>query len=188
MFEKILYNSNSITKACSVLKDGGIIVYPTDTIYGFGCDGKNDDAIKKLNTIKNRSGPISVLCPNINKALEWINLSNKSKNIVKDKLISKSTVIVPVKENIASKLIKGKHNTLGLRMSKHPFCKNLTDIYPNPITSTSVNRKGGIPLTNPTIIAEEFSKDINLLIEDGVIEGPGSKIYLFSKNGWKVLR
>ena len=76
MFEKILYNSNSITKACSVLKDGGIIVYPTDTIYGFGCDGKNDDAIKKLNTIKNRSGPISVLCPNINKALEWRKVLN----------------------------------------------------------------------------------------------------------------
>ena len=55
---------NAILEACDVLNKGGIIAYPTDTLYGLGCDSKNEKSIKKLNKIKNRSGPISVIAPN----------------------------------------------------------------------------------------------------------------------------
>ena len=189
MIEKLLHdNNNAINRACYILKEGGIIVYPTDTIYGFGCDGKNDNAIRNLNTIKNRTGPMSVLCPNINTALKWVDLSDKDKIMVKKKLVPQTTVIAPVKDNIVSKLIMGENNTLGLRISNHPFCKVLSNIYPYPITSTSVNRKGESPHNNPNQIASIFSKEINLIVEDGNIKGKNSKIYFYNNKGWETLR
>ena len=64
MFERVKEdNSDSVKKATSVLESGGIIAYPTDTIYGFGCDARNEKAIERLNNIKGRSAPMSVLCP-----------------------------------------------------------------------------------------------------------------------------
>ena len=73
MFERVKEdNSNSIKKATSVLESGGIIAYPTDTIYGFGCDARNEEAIKRLNKIKGRSAPMSVLCPTLQKFSSWI--------------------------------------------------------------------------------------------------------------------
>ena len=62
-------NSEAIKKTCQVLQKGGIIIYPTDTIYGLGCDAKNETAIKKINKIKNRIGPMSVIAPNKKTAL-----------------------------------------------------------------------------------------------------------------------
>ena len=72
MFERVKEdNSNSIKKATSVLESGGIIAYPTDTIYGFGCDAKNEEAIERLNRIKGRSAPMSVLCHRFQKFSSW---------------------------------------------------------------------------------------------------------------------
>ena len=66
MFERIKSNNDlAVDKAIRVLRIGGIIIYPTDTLYGFGCDANNNDAIKKINSIKSRKGPMSVLAPNI---------------------------------------------------------------------------------------------------------------------------
>ena len=86
MFERISINDQSAQKkACKTLKKGGIIAYPTDTIYGFGCDASNDDAIQRLNLIKQRQGPMSVLCPNIETGLSWMKLSDVEKENVKKK-------------------------------------------------------------------------------------------------------
>ena len=84
MFERISINDQSAQrKAYKTLKKGGVIAYPTDTIYGFGCDASNDDAIQRLNLIKQRQGPMSVLCPNIETGLSWIDiLSNIKKNLL----------------------------------------------------------------------------------------------------------
>ena len=70
---------NAITKAKNIVLDGGIIAYPTDTIYGFGVDARNKKAILKLNNIKNRTGPMSVIASDINIVSKWINLSNEKK-------------------------------------------------------------------------------------------------------------
>ena len=83
----IKYNSPSaVLQACDVLCKGGIIVYPTDTVYGLGCDSKNETAIKRLNKIKNRSGPISVIAPDKNIALDWMSIKKNQIKNIKNKL------------------------------------------------------------------------------------------------------
>ena len=189
MFELVKEdNSDSIKKATSVLKSGGVIAYPTDTIYGFGCDAKNEDAIERLNKIKGRSAPMSVLCHRFQKFSSWIDLPSHEKVIVEKQVKPKTTLIVPVKSNIVSNLILGNGNTLGIRISNHPFCISVAHNYPSPITTTSVNRSGHEPLSDPYKIELEFSNEIELCIDDGVIKGKGSKIYKYKDESWTQIR
>ena len=188
--DKILYWENEIAveMACSVLKNGGVIVYPTDTLYGFGCDAKNESAIEKINTIKGRKAPMSVLAPNIEIAAKWMNIPKHGKNIILKKLRGSTTIIVPVKFGITSPSITGANDTLGLRIPDHKFCQKLSEAYPNPITTTSVNRTKQTPLTNPEKILSEFTREIDLIIEDGIIEGSGSTIYNFRDRELTIIR
>jgi tRNA threonylcarbamoyl adenosine modification protein (Sua5/YciO/YrdC/YwlC family) len=181
-------NETAVEMACSVLKNGGVIVYPTDTLYGFGCDAKNESAIEKINTIKGRKAPMSVLAPNREIAAKWMNISQNDKNIVLEKLGGSTTIIVPVKVGITSPSITGDKQTLGVRIPDHNFCQKLSEAYPNPITTTSVNRTRQEPFTNPGNILSEFSREIDLIIEDGIIEGSGSTIYNFQDRELNIIR
>jgi tRNA threonylcarbamoyl adenosine modification protein (Sua5/YciO/YrdC/YwlC family) len=181
-------NETAVEMACSVLKNGGVIVYPTDTLYGFGCDAKNESAIEKINTIKGRKAPMSVLAPNIEVAAKWMNISKHDKNNVLGKLGGPTTIIVPVNVGITSPSITGDKQTLGVRIPDHKFCQKLSEAYPNPITTTSVNRTRQEPLTNPEKILSEFSREIDLIIEDGIIEGSGSTIYNFQDRELNIIR
>lgn len=187
---KIIYweNETAVELACSILKNGGVIVYPTDTLYGFGCDAKNESAIEKINAIKGRKAPMSVLAPNRKIAAKWMNISQNDKNIVLEKLGGSTTIIVPVKAGITSPCINGNKQTLGVRIPDHNFCQKLSEAYPNPITTTSVNRTRQEPLTNPEKILSEFSCEIDLIIEDGIIEGSGSTIYNFQDRKLNIIR
>ena len=187
---KIIYweNETAVEMACSVLKNGGVIVYPTDTLYGFGCDAKNESAIEKINAIKGRKAPMSVLAPNIEIAAKWMNIPNHDKNIVLEKLGGSTTIIVPVNDGITSPSITGDKQTLGVRIPDHKFCQKLSEAYPTPITTTSVNRTRQKPLTNPEKILSEFSGEIDLIIEDGIIEGSGSTIYNFQDRILNIIR
>ena len=180
--------SDNIYKASKFLLNGEIIIYPTDTLYGFGCDAKNEQAIHTINTIKNRSGPMSVIAPSKDAVETWLKLTRSDKKYVLKKLGGANTIIVPVKDNIVSKNISGNNQTLGIRIPAHPFCQKLSQNYSNPVTTTSVNRNKQEPFTNPDEIIKEFSHEIQLVIEDGIIAGVASTIYLFEKNKWKVLR
>ena len=187
---KIIYweNETAVELACSVLKNGGVIVYPTDTLYGFGCDAKNESAIEKINAIKGRKAPMSVLAPNREIAAKWMNISQNDKNIVLEKLGGSTTIIFPVKVGITSPSITGDNHSLGVRIPDHNFCQKLSDAYLNPITTTSVNRTRQEPLTNPEKILSEFSREIDLIIEDGIIEGSGSTIYNFQNRELTIIR
>jgi len=187
---KIIYweNETAVELACSVLKNGGVIVYPTDTLYGFGCDAKNESAIEKINAIKSRKAPMSVLAPNRGIAAKWMNISQNDKNIVLEKLGGSTTIIVPVNDGITSPSITGDKQTLGVRIPDHKFCQKLSEAYPNPITTTSVNRTRQEPLTNPEKILSEFSREIDLIIDDGIIESSGSTIYNFQDRKLKIIR
>jgi|TARA_B100001079_G_scaffold177536_1_gene152489 tRNA threonylcarbamoyl adenosine modification protein (Sua5/YciO/YrdC/YwlC family) len=187
---KIIYweNETAVELACSILNNGGVIVYPTDTLYGFGCDAKNESAIEKINALKGRKAPMSVLAPNRKIAAKWMNISQNDKNIVLKKLGGSTTIIVPVKGGITSPSITGDKQTLGVRIPDHNFCQKLSEAYPNPITTTSVNRTRQEPLTNPEKILSEFSREIDLIIEDGIIEGSGSIIYNFQNRELNIIR
>ena len=82
----------------------------------------------------------------------------------------------------------GSGNTLGIRIPKHDFCRELSILFPNPITSTSANISGKNPCIRAEDISKEFQDNIDLIIDGGIINGSGSKIFLLDNDVWKQLR
>ena len=180
--------TDSVSLSCSILEEGGVIVYPTDTIYGFGCDATNEHAIKKINLIKRRQTPISVMAPSGTNIQNWLNVEKKHKNRILKKVFSSDTYIVPIKNNIVSKLILGDDRSLGIRKPNHQFCTQLSARYPNPITTTSVNRTGEPSFKDPKLIYQKFKGEIDLIIEDGTLNNKGSKVYKYDRGKFICLR
>ena len=174
-------NSNSkksILNAAEVILNGGIIVYPTDTLYGFGVDANNISAINKLNQLKGREGPISVVMQDINTIISCAKIDDVEAEIIRKNLIGYTTIILPVKSGTVYKSIMGEGETLGIRLPDHSFATNLCKLIDGPITTTSVNRSGEIPLNDPNEIFKVFNGEFDLLIDDGKINHTkGSTIY-----------
>ena len=181
-------NRKAIKQAKQTILEGGLLVYPTDTIYGFGVDATNIDSINRLNSLKNREGPISVIAPDNKTVSTWINIPNNEKELVTNKLKPYKTIIYPVHENIVNNLILGPDKTLGVRIPGHPFCKSLSEECKVPITTTSVNRSGESPKKNVGEILDTFQSSIDLIIEDGELSGSSSSIYLYQSKAMKKIR
>ena len=169
----------AIEKSINILKKGGVIVYPTDTLYGFGVDANNNYAIERINKLKNRQSPMSVIACRFEQVMLWTNIKEKDIEIAKKILNSSSTLILDAKKNIVSNKILGKNNTtLGVRIPKHKYCYDISKDYDKPITTTSVNRNGEQPLNDPKSISKIFGEGIDLLIDGGKLrKSTGSKIY-----------
>ena len=174
-------NSNSkksILNAAEVILNGGIIVYPTDTLYGFGVDANNISAINKLNKLKRRKGPISVVMQDIDTIISCAKIDDVEVEIIRKNLIGYTTIILPVKRGTVYKSIMGEGETLGIRLPDHSFATNLCKLIGGPITTTSVNRSGEMPLNDPNKIFKVFNGEFDLLIDDGKINHTkGSTIY-----------
>ena len=187
---QVLLNSkNALQAAGNAILFGGVIVYPTDTLYGFGVDARNENAIKRLNAIKGRTGPMSVIAPDVNTVLNWTNISYQDWEMVKKFLRGPTSIILPVKKGIVHSSILGKDGTLGIRIPSHSFGPELTSKLGFPITTTSVNKTYENPLNNPKDIIQKFDGEFDLLIDDGNLpKAKGSTIYKLEKSKLTIIR
>ncbi len=181
-------DNRALQQAKKIIFKGGIIVYPTDTLYGFGVDATNKNSINQLNKLKNRTGPISVIAPDKNVVSTWIDIPTNEKDKALKNLTPHRTIIYPVRKEVVNSLIIGPENTLGIRIPAHPFCISLAKQCNVPITTTSVNRKGEFPKSNTNDILESFGNSIDLIIDDGKLSGPASSIYKYQSGSLNKLR
>lgn len=134
---------DEIKKSLEILKSGGVILYPTDTIWGLGCDATNEEAVQKLLTIKNRPPEKSliVLLDDDNKLQSYV---SEIPDVAYD-LIEYSenplTVIFSNAKNLAPSVINSD-GSVGIRIVKHDFCTELVQRFRKPIVSTSANLSG----------------------------------------------
>jgi len=134
---------NDIKAAVEVLKTGGLILYPTDTIWGIGCDATNPEAVAKIYKLKQREDTKSMLVlienPNLlNIYLEQVPEIAWDLIDVTDKPL---TIIYPKAKNLAKNLVDAD-GKIGIRVVKHTFCESLLQAFRKPIVSTSANISG----------------------------------------------
>ncbi|WP_339739230.1 L-threonylcarbamoyladenylate synthase [uncultured Sunxiuqinia sp.] len=157
---------NDIKKALEVLHSGGIILYPTDTIWGIGCDATNEKAVERIYQIKKRedSKSMLVLMENINFLSRYV---EEVPEIAYD-LIELSdkplTIIYPGAKNLAKNLI-ARDGTMGIRISSEDFTRQLIQRFKKPIVSTSANISG----TPAPAVFHEITQEI-LAAVDYVVE------------------
>ncbi|NOZ73763.1 MAG: threonylcarbamoyl-AMP synthase [FCB group bacterium] len=168
----------ALEQAKDILSKGGLIIYPTDTLYGFGVDATNEAALKRLETVKGRGGPWSVLVPNAEDIRPMVTLSADEFSLVRPYLTGHTTVILPVRDQWVHTAVAGPGSTVGIRIPDHRFCQQLSLFFDRPITTTSVNRTGQKPMNSIQQINAEFGSAVDLIIDEGTLPpSSGSTVY-----------
>ena len=134
---------DEVNKALKVIQDGGIILYPTDTIWGIGCDATNTNAVQKIFALKQRdeSKSMIILIDTDNKLQSYITEVPEIAYQLIEFAENPLTLIMPGARNISEALI-AEDGSVGVRVSSHPFCQQLIQRLRKPIVSTSANLSG----------------------------------------------
>lgn len=171
-----------ISKALEILKKGGVIAYPTGTIYGIGCDIRNKKAIEKVYRIKgiNRKKPLSFLCYDLSDLAKYAHVDDAAYRIMKRLIPGPYTFVLEATKQVP-KLVLSKRNTVGIRVPDHPVAQALLKGLGNPIISTSASNNGVI-LTRAEEIKDKF-KGLDLILDAGPTVATPSTILEIRENG-----
>ena len=166
-----------IDKAVEILKSGGVIAYPTDTIYGIGCDIMNKKAIEAIYRLKNRDQktPFSFICSDLTNISDYAKVSNYAYKTMKRLLPGPYTFILPG-SRMVPKIMLTKRKTAGIRVPDHNICIELVKTLGNPIISTSATMPEDKSINDASLIHDYFSNTIDLVIDGGTVPGEPSSV------------
>jgi len=178
-----------IRKVVDVLEQGGVIGYPTDTIYGVGCDLFNPEAIQKIHRLKKIGGgkPLSFICSDLKDISLYAFVSNYAYKIMKRVLPGPYTFILKATK-LVPKIAQTKQRTVGIRIPDNKICLALVKELGHPIISTSVNKPDEGLYNDPAEIEDRFGKQLDLVIDGGVIVADHSSIIDLTGDVPKVIR
>ena len=178
-----------IKKAVDVLRQGGIIIYPTDTVYGLGCDLSNKKGIEKIYEIKrrNKKQPLSFVCADLKHISQYAKVTDYAYKTMRRLLPGPYTFILEA-SRLVPKIILPKRPTTGIRVPDNNICLSLVRELEQPIISTSVKTVQGEDLGNPYAIEENFGKIVDLIIDGGNINPQPSSVISLVDDTIEVLR
>ena len=180
-----------IKQVAECLKDGGVIIYPTDTIYGLGCDIAKHKAVERICVIKNidpQKAQLSFICRDLS------NLSDYTKSIdtplyrlLKSYLPGPYTFILPASKQVP-KILQSKKHSIGLRIPDNTICHYILDALGNPILSASLPGEMVEEYTDPEVINEKFGAVVDFVVDGGIGGMVPSTIVDCTTDDWQVIR
>ena len=178
-----------IRRVVEVLQAGGVIGYPTDTIYGVGCDLFNQEAIRKIHRLKKLEGkkPLSFICSDLKDISRYAYVSNYAYKMMKRLLPGPYTFVLKATK-LVPKIAMTKQNTVGIRIPDNKICLALVKELGHPIISTSVYKPDEGLFNEPAEIEERFGKQLDLVIDGGVIVAEHSSIIDLTGDSPEVIR
>ena len=184
--------NTEIHNAYEIIKEGGIILYPTDTVWGIGCDASNEKAVAKIFALKNREESKSMIC--------LMNSEKMVYNVFKDipevaweilDLSEKPTTLILDKPRNVAKNLIAEDNSLAIRIVKEPFCFKLMEKMKRPLVSTSANISGMYTPKTFKEISTEILKGVDYVVNlhhEKVCKNPSTIIKLGLDAQVKVIR
>lgn len=185
--------NDDIRKACEVMEKGGVILYPTDTIWGIGCDATNEEAVKRVFDIKHRadSKAMLVLIDTPSKLNYYVKeMSDVAWDLIElaDKPM---TIIYDGARNLAPNLL-AEDGSVGIRVTNEPFSKQLCQRFRKAIVSTSANISGTPSPANYSEISDEIKQAVDYIVEsrreENLDSKPSSIVKLSAKGVIKIIR
>lgn len=161
-------NERYLEEICEALKDGGIIIYPTDTLYALGCDALNNQAVErlcKLHGVNPQKQTLSIVCDDISMASEYARIDNEAYTILKRNLPGPFTFILPA-SNTLPKIFKGRKE-VGIRIPDNEIALAISRSLCGPILTASLKIDESVPEMSPHELAELFASKVDVLIDDG---------------------
>ena len=176
-----------IKMAKESLDNGDIIVYPTDTLYGFGVDATNSKAIQRLNRLKGRCQPLSIIIKNVSEISNYAKINPLISDELEKIFPGQYTVLLPSIPSKLSKLVFNSSPLVGIRVPDHFFPLKLVKEFEKPIITTSINRHGNTPLNDVTQVEIDFP-NVDIYEDKNHSPSKGSTIIDMSKNPFSIIR
>ena len=178
-----------INRIVETLRGGGVIAYPTDTIYGIGCDITNRKAIHQIYRIKARDPkkPVAFICPDLAAITRFAQVSNFAFRILKRRLPGPYTFILETTRQ-TPEILTTKQKTVGIRIPDNRIAMAIVAELGEPLVTTSVNLSGSNPLSDPFEIEDEFGSQLDLVVDGGILMGDPSTVISLVGDRIEVLR
>ena len=159
-----------IRQVVDCLRNGGVIIYPTDTIYGLGCDINHPKAVERICRIKNiepKKAQLSFICRDLSHLSDYTkSIDTPLYRVLKNNLPGPFTFILPASKQVP-KILKSKKETIGLRIPDNVICMSILELLNNPILSASLPGDTVEEYTDPEIIEEVFGDMVDYVIDGG---------------------
>ena len=185
-------NPKDIKKVVEVLRKGGLIIYPTDTVYGLGCDITNTQALERIAQIKGvklDKANFSFICEDLSNLSDYVKqIDTQTFKILKRCLPGTYTFILPGNNNLPSVFKKKK--TVGIRVPKNNICNAIVSQLGNPIVSTSIRDEDEVIeyTTDPELILEKWDKLVDIVIDGGYGDNIPSTVIDLTSSTPEVIR
>ena len=180
-----------LSQVADCLKSGGIIIYPTDTIYGLGCDIYHPKAIERICKIKNtdpHKAQLSFICRDLSHLSDYTkSIDTPLYRVLKNYLPGPYTFILPASKEVP-KLLKSKKDTVGIRVPDNVICNAILETLGNPILSASLPGEMVEEYTDPEIIYEKFGNQVDYVIDGGMGGIVPSTVIDCTTDEWIVTR
>ncbi len=178
-----------IRKVAEILRAGGIVIYPTDTVYGIGCDLMNLRAIERIYQLKRRdkSKPFSFICSDLTHISRYAKVTNYAYRTMRRLLPGPYTFILEG-SRLVPKILLTKRKTAGIRVPANEICLALVRELGNPIISTSAVPPDGEPLHDASLLHDLFGRQVEGVIDGGSVPGEPSSVISLIGDTPQVLR
>ncbi len=178
-----------IKQVVECLKQGGVIIYPTDTTYGIGCDIYNRKAIKRIFQIKQRDQrkPFSFICNDLAEISTYAQVSNFAFKIIKRHLPGAYTFVLDATK-IVPESLSTKQKTVGIRMPENAICQAIVAELGNPLVTTSANTSGEDTPQDPRDIQESMGQLVDFVIDGGISMDEASTVISLLNDKTDILR
>jgi tRNA threonylcarbamoyl adenosine modification protein (Sua5/YciO/YrdC/YwlC family) len=166
-----------IARIAETLSRGGVIAYPTDTTYGIGCSIFSRKGIERIYQIKQREKkkPFSFICADLSEIARYAKVSNYAYKVMKRFLPGPYTFVLDATSLVPDLLIT-KQKTVGIRIPAHRVCLAIVKELGHPIVTTSANRSGEEPIGDPSFVEDELGRQLDLVIDGGVLSADVSSV------------
>lgn len=162
-----------INQAVEVLENKGLIIYPTDTVYGLGCNVYDKKGLERIYWLKGKTkfDPVSLIVKDIRQASQYARISNFAFRLLRHCLPGPYTFILPATKEIP-KIMLTKRKEVGIRIPQHTVCEALLEQTKNPIVNTSVSSESDVFLNDPDQIEKAYHSTVDLMLDAGWLPEP----------------
>jgi len=184
-------NLKDVGKVVRVLQDGGLVIYPTDTIYAIGCDALNMRAVEQICRIKGvnpEKSNLSIICYDLSGISEYAKLNNSVFKLIRDYLPGPFTFILPTSSGLPK--IYKKRKEVGIRMPDNPVIREICHELGHPMLSMSVHYDADDPeyTTDPELIHERYENQVDLVVDGGYGGLEGSTVVDCTTDTFEIIR
>ena len=184
-------NTKEVAKVVKVLQEGGLVIYPTDTMYAIGCDALNIRAVEQICRIKGvnpEKNNLSIICYNLSNISEYAKVNNAVFKLIRDYLPGPYTFILPTSSGLP-KLFK-KRKEVGIRMPDNPVIREICHELGHPMLSMSVHYDPDDPeySTDPELIHEKYEDIVDLVVDGGYGNLEGSTVVNCTTEPFTIIR